>query len=133
VWRNGSVIDRPEGLNRTSKLFLLPNVFFVRLSTTDISRQWWLPIRHVYWTGIAAHHASLYNLKKMLPFFSLLLSPPFSLSTATASGTPATPAPSCNNFIYLLNPATYVSRMINGGAKILAPPHSLQPRQYPFE
>lgn len=92
-----------------------------------ISRQWWPPTRHVYRTGMAAHHASLYNLEKILlvPLSSLLAPSLFPFSTAAASGTLATPALSCNNFIYLLNPATYVSRMINGGAKILTPPHSL--------
>lgn len=82
---------------------------------TSTGQEWWLITLHY----ITCRRSCLL-LSLFLSRISLSLSPP---PSTAASGTPA---PSCNNFIYLLNPATYVSRMINGGAKeILAPPRSL--------
>lgn len=123
MWRNGSAIDRPEGLNR-----LVCRNYFFRESPCAFRLQIYLDngghrpgtSTGQEWRLITLHYITW---RRSCQFVSPRVS--LTPSMTAASGTPATPAPSCNNFIYLLNPATYVSRMINGGTKILAPPHCL--------
>lgn len=123
MWWNGSAIDRPEGLNRPVR-----RNYFFQGSSCAFRLQIYLDNgghRPGTSTGQKWRLITLHYITQRRS--SQFVSPRVSLfpSMAAASGTPATPAPSCNNFIYLLNPATYVSRMINGCARILTPSHSL--------
>jgi hypothetical protein len=110
---------------RMSKLFLLPGASAAPFDR-DISRKRWPPTgtsTAQEWWLITLHYITRRRSRRCLvrPF------PPSFASIRELP--PATPAPSCNNFIYLLNPATYVSRMINGDAE---DPRASAAPQYPF-